>query len=97
MDYAERGTVEKTLDRIIEEGSSFTERLDEDLGDLVSDGEFTPEGRAYMTGVLSGVLATVRTFSEGESNFDDEDIDEILRIADGRGGELLAAVDEPGE
>lgn len=97
MDYAERGTVEKTLDRLIEEGSSFTERLDDDLGELVTDGEFTAEGRAYMTGVLSGVLATVRTFSDGNSDFDDEDIDEILRIADGRGGELLAAVDESEE
>lgn len=92
MDYAERGTVEKTLDRLIENGATIADGLDSDLGQMVDDGEFTPEGRAYLTGMLSGILATVRTFSEGESGFEEEDIEEIQRIATGRESELLAAV-----
>lgn len=92
MDYAERGTVEKTLDSLMEDGSSLADGLDPELGDLVKDGEFTPEGRAYLTGILSGILATVRTFADGESGFDDEDVEEIRRIADGREFELLEAV-----
>ena len=94
MDYAERGTVEKTLDRLVEEGSSIADGLDPELGELVDDDEFTAEGRAYLTGILSGILATVRTFSDGESGFDDEDLEEIRRIAKGREAELLDAVAE---
>ena len=94
MDYAERGTVEKTLDRLIEDGSTIADGLDPELGELVDGDEFTGEGRAYLTGLLSGILATVRTFSEGESGFDEEDVEEIRRIARGREGELLAAVAE---
>lgn len=92
MDYAERGTVEKTLDRLIEDGSTIADGLDPELGELVADGEFTQEGRAYLTGLLSGILATVRTFSDGESGFNDEDLEEIRRIATGREAEFLAAV-----
>lgn len=94
MDYAERGTVEKTLDRLIEDGSTIADGLDPEQGDLVVEGEFTTEGRAYLTGMLSGILATVRTFSEGDSGFDEEDIEEIQRIATGREAELLSAVED---
>lgn len=94
MDYAERGTVEKTLDRLVEDGSAIADGLDPELGALVDDDQFTAEGRAYLTGLLSGILATVRTFSEGESGFDDEDLEEIQRIARGREAELLTAVAE---
>lgn len=94
MDYAERGTVEKTLDSLIEDGSSIADGLDPELGELVDEDEFTPEGRAYLTGMLSGILATVRTFADGESGFDEEDVEEIRRIANGREVELLEAVTE---
>lgn len=94
MDYAERGTVEKTLDRLIEDGGGIADGLDPELGELVRDDEFTPAGRAYLTGLLSGILATVRTFSEGDSGFDAEDLEEIRRIATGREAELLAVVTE---
>lgn len=92
MDYAERGTVEKTLDRLIEGDSNLADGLHPDVGAVVADDEFTTEGRAYLAGMLAGILATVRTFSEGESGFDNEDIDEIHRIATSREGELLSAV-----
>lgn len=94
MDYAERGTVEKTLDRLIEDGDILAEGLDSDLGDLTDDREFTTEGRAYLTGLLSGILATVRTFSEEDSAFDEDDLDEIRRIATGREAELFAVAAE---
>lgn len=94
MDYAERGTVEKTLDRLIEDGRTIADGLDPEQGDLIVEGEFTPEGRAYLTGMLSGILATVRTFSEGDSGFDEADIEEIQRIAKGREAELLSAVED---
>lgn len=92
MDYAERGTVEKTLDRLMEEESNIADGLDPDVGELIADGEFTPEGRAYLTGMLSGILATIRTFSEVDSGFDEEDREEIRRIATGRESEFLSAV-----
>lgn len=82
------------MDRLIEDGSTIADGLDPDLGDLVDGDEFTPEGRAYLNGILSGILATVRTFSERESGFDEEDIEEIGRIATGRENELLEAVTE---
>lgn len=94
MDYAERGTVEKTLDRLIEDGSAIADGLDPELGELVDGDEFTDEGQAYLTGLLSGILATVRTFADGESGFEEEDVEEIRRIARGREAELLVAVSE---
>lgn len=92
MDYAERGTVEKTLDRLVEDGPTIADGLHSELGELVDDGSFTPEGEAYVTGLLSGILATVRTFSDGESGFDSDDVEEIRRIAKGRENELRGAV-----
>ena len=89
MDYAERGTVEKTLDRLIEDGEDFGPAVADEIGQLVDDDEYTPEGRAYVTGVLSGVLATVRTFSENDTEFESEDFEEVVRIADGRATELI--------
>lgn len=89
MDYAERGTVEKTLDRLMEDENGIAEGFDRDIGNLVTDDEFTAEGRAYFTGLLSGILATVRTFSDDDSVFDEEDVTEIKRIAEGRKAELL--------
>lgn len=96
MDYAERGTVEKTLDRLIEGDGNLADGLHPTVGDVVDGDEFTSEGRAYLAGLLAGILATVRTFSEGEVGFDDEDVDEIHRIATSREGELLSAVTEEG-
>lgn len=97
MDYAERGTIEKTVDRLIEDGAPIAEGFDDELGPLVEDGEFTGEGHAYLTGVLSGILATVRTFSEAETGVDDEDLAEIRRIARSRERELLAAANATAE
>lgn len=97
MDYAERGTVEKTLDRLIENGGQFGDALDDELGALVVDDAFTPEGRAFVSGVLSGVLATVRTFSDENSAFDAEDFEEIVRIADGRASGLIEVLSGAGE
>ncbi len=95
MDYAERGTVEKTLDDLIADSGGFGDALDPELGQLASEEGFTPEGRAYFTGVLSGILATVRTFSDGKSAFDREDVEEIRRIAASREAELLGTVTPP--
>lgn len=89
MDYAERGTVEKTLDRLIEDGENFGPAVADEIGQLVDADEYTPEGRAYVTGVLSGVLATVRTFSENDATFEEDDFEEVIRIADGRSAELI--------
>jgi hypothetical protein len=89
MDYAERGTVEKTIDRLVENGTDLGDGLEDDLGDLVLNDEFTPEGRAYVTGVVSGVLATVRMFSEeDEAEIEADDLSEVLRIAEGRERDL---------
>lgn len=88
MDYAERGTVEKTIDRLVENGTNLGDGLEDDLGALVRNDEFTDEGRAYVAGVLSGVLATVRMFSENDTEIEAEDLSEVLRIAEGRNGDL---------
>ena len=93
MDYAERGTVEKTMDRLVENGTAISEGWDPEIGEMVVDGSFTPEGEAYFRGVLSGVLATIRTFSDGEAEFAQEDLEEIRRIASGREAELLSIID----
>lgn len=92
MDYAERGTVEKTLDRLIEDGTGIPDGQTLQLGEFATQDELTPEGQAYLTGLLSGVLATVRTFSDGESGFDAEDLEEIRRIRTARETALLEAV-----
>lgn len=97
MDYAERGTLEKTLDRLIENEEGIAQGVGPDDVELFDDGEFTPEGRVYLTGLLSGILATVRTFAEADATFDDEDIDEIRRIAEGREQELLTAFSDGGD
>lgn len=91
MDYTERGTVEKTLDGLIEDADSFGTTIDDEFGPLAADGALTPDGRAYVTGVLSGVLATVRAFSDEDTAFDSEDVEEVLRITDGREKELIEA------
>lgn len=88
MDYAERGTVEKTVDRLVENGTNLGDGLEDDLGDLVSNDAFTDEGRAYVTGVLIGVLATVRMFSDGDTAIEEDDLGEVLRITDGRASDL---------
>lgn len=93
MDYAERGTVEKTVDRLIEESNGFGEALASEVGELGEGDDLTDEGRAYLTGVLSGILATVRTFADEEpSAFDTEDYEEISRIVDGRSRELITSL-----
>lgn len=91
MDYTERGTVEKTLDRLIEDVDSFGTAIDDEFGPIEANGELTPDGRAYITGVLSGVLATVRAFSDEDTEFDSEDVEEVLRITDGRAMEFIEA------
>lgn len=88
MDYAERGTVEKTIDRLVENGTNLGDGLEDDLGTLVRNDKFTDEGRAYVAGVLSGVLATVRMFSENDTEIEADDLSEVLRIAEGRDGDL---------
>lgn len=97
MDYAERGTVEKTLDRLIEESAGLGTVLEADIGDLIEQEELTAFGRAYTTGLLSGILATVQTFSDGNTEFTDEDVEELRRIVDSRSGELVAILSDGGE
>lgn len=97
MDYAERGTVEKTLDRLIEERAGLGTELEADIGDLIEQEELTASGKAYTTGLLSGILATVHTFSEEETAFTEEDVEELRRIVDSRSGELVAVLSGGGE
>lgn len=77
-----------------EDGRTIADGLDSEQGDLIVEEGFTPEGRAYLTGMLSGILATIRTFSVTDSGFDESDIEEIQRIANGREAELLSAVED---
>lgn len=93
MDYAERGTVEKILDELIESDRTISNRSSGDGGPLVADGSaLTMEGRRYLTGVLTGILTTVRTFTDGTAAFEEEDFDEIRKIVDRRERELVAGL-----
>lgn len=94
MDFAERGAVEKTLDDILDsESPGFREAGGADL--IESSGELTPAGRLYTAGILTGILATIRTFADETSELTSDEIDEIDQIVSRREREMAARLTEP--
>lgn len=90
MDYAERGAIEKTFDTILTDSANGLEAASRgDTEGLVdSQGHFSAAGRLYTTGIIVGMLTTIRTFSDDTSEFTEEDATEIDRIVRRREPEM---------
>lgn len=90
MDYAERGAIEKTFDQLLNEDSDGLSWVRETHKDelLETEDELTPAGQLYAEGVLTGMLATLRTFLDETPDFVDEDAEEINQIIERRQVEM---------
>lgn len=89
MDFAERGAVEKTFDDLLAHES--TEFTNTDGAELVDETEeLTPAGQLYTAGILTGILGTIRTFSDESPELAQDDLDEINQIVVRREREMVA-------
>lgn len=90
MDYAERGAVEKTFDSVLADTENGLERPGGDESNELVDGEsdLTDAGRLYSTGILIGMLTTIRSFSNESTDFTEEDANEIANIVNRREKEM---------
>lgn len=101
MDFAERGAIEKTFDTVLTDQSNGLQQANEDGTDdlLAGSGELSSAGRLYTSGILIGMLTTIRSFADEATDFTEEDATEIDQIVARREREMAQrlAGQEPAE
>lgn len=90
MDYAERGAIEKTFDTVLSDSTNGLAAAGGDGDEELVGGndELSAAGRLYTTGILIGMLTTIRSFSDGSTGFSEEDASEIGQIVNRREREM---------